>query len=110
LLRDAERHAGAWNFGPRPERARTVRELAEEIVRTWGEGSVRVEADANAPHEAGLLQLNCDKARIELGWEARWSFSTAATETARWYRRFALGEAPLELTRDQIHRYFQSEQ
>jgi CDP-glucose 4,6-dehydratase len=110
LLRDAERHAGAWNFGPRPERARTVRELAEEIVRTWGEGSVRVEADANAPHEAGLLQLNCDKARIELGWEARWSFSTAATETARWYRRFALGEAPLELTRDQIHRYFHSEQ
>jgi len=110
LLRDPERHAGAWNFGPRPERARTVRELADQIVSTWGDGRIVVEKNPDAPHEAGLLQLNCDKARIELGWEAAWSFLTAATETASWYRRFASGESPLELTRDQIHRYFRSEQ
>ena len=110
LLQDPDRHGGAWNFGPRAERARTVRELAEQIISTWGAGRISIEKNPGAPHEAGLLQLNCDKARIELGWEATWDFATAATETARWYRRFASGESPLDLTRDQIHRYFHFEQ
>lgn len=106
LLQDAERHTGAWNFGPRPERARTVRELAEEIISVWGDGRITVATDPEAPHEAGLLQLNCDKARIELGWEATWDFSTAARETGTWYRRFASGDSPLDLSREQFHRYF----
>ena len=107
LLQDPRRHSGSWNFGPRPERARTVRELAEKIIESWGYGSVKVANNPEAPYEAGLLQLNCDKARIELGWEARWDFSTAARETGLWYRRFVAGESPLELSREQIHRYFE---
>jgi CDP-glucose 4,6-dehydratase len=106
LLQEPERHTGAWNFGPRPERARTVRELAEEIVALWGDGRITVATNPEAAHEAGLLQLNCDKARIQLGWEATWDFSTAARETGTWYRRFASGDSALELTREQFHRYF----
>ena len=106
LLEDGARYSGAWNFGPRAERARTVRELAQEIVSVWGRGGFAVASDPEAPHEAGLLQLNCDKARIELGWEARWDFATAAHETGSWYRRFAMGESALDLTREQFHRYF----
>lgn len=101
-----ERFRGSWNFGPRPEAVRTVGELAEHFVASWGAGSVRVEPQANAPHEAGLLQLSCDKARAELGWEAVWSFAAAVEESVFWYRSVAQDGAPaLAVSRQQIARY-----
>lgn len=62
LLFEPKKFSGAWNFGPRAESIRTVKELAEAVVKYWGSGRVLVDRDMNAPHEAGLLHLNCDKA------------------------------------------------
>jgi CDP-glucose 4,6-dehydratase len=107
LLEVPERFRGAWNFGPRAEATRTVHELAQEVVRLWGSGSVRVDRPANAPHEAGLLQLNCDKARQLLGWQAVWDFETAIGETVRWYRETAHGTPALDVSRQQIARYLE---
>ena len=65
--------SGSWNFGPRVESTRTVRDLAEKIVACWGQGSIEVAQQQGAPHEAGLLHLNCDKAIQQLGWTPRWN-------------------------------------
>jgi CDP-glucose 4,6-dehydratase len=44
-------------------------------------------SDANAVHEARLLQLATDKASALLGWSPVWNFSQAVEFTIQWYRR-----------------------
>ena len=105
LLESPKEFSGAWNFGPRSEATRSVRELAEEVVRNWGAGSVRIERPAQALHEAGLLQLNCDKALQMLNWQAVWSFREAVQATVSWYRKTSSGEPAMDVSRAQIRDY-----
>lgn len=108
LLDQPKQFSGAWNFGPRLEANRTVGELAEEVIRNWGSGEIRIDRPANAPHEAGLLQLNCDKAQHLLGWQAAWDFREAVATTVEWYRRTSAGEPALEISRAQIAAYLEA--
>ena len=55
-----------------------------------------------------LLQLNCDKARQQLGWKARWDFARTVEETTLWYRKFHDGALAIELSRSQIRDYMES--
>jgi CDP-glucose 4,6-dehydratase len=96
---------GAWNFGPDDASMRTVGDLAEKIVECWGSGGVRQEIDGNAPHEAGLLHLNCDKARFELGWQAKWDFEMAVQMTIDWYKGYFGKQDVEQVTRRQIEEY-----
>ncbi len=106
VLAEPKKLSGAWNFGPKAEAVRTVKELTECIVRLWGSGVVEARhAPKNAPHEAGLLALNCDKAHHELGWSAQWTFEAALEKTVRWYKDVNEGAAPLVTTRAQIQSY-----
>lgn len=98
-------YAGAWNFGPQPEDARPVRDLADAFVRAWGDGTWISANRGGEPHEAGILRLATDKARTSLGWSSRWSFEESVRATAAWYRAQASdskAEALRDLTRAQI--------
>ena len=64
----------------------------------------------NAPHEASLLHLNCDKARFELGWKASWDFEKTVAETVLWYRQVMDGTDVRQLGRGQIARYSEDAQ
>ncbi|MAY67126.1 MAG: CDP-glucose 4,6-dehydratase [Rhodospirillaceae bacterium] len=97
--------AGAWNFGPDPENVRPVRELAETAVDVWGSGTVRIQQDPNAPHEATLLMLDSTKAKRDLGWHPRWDFTTGVTRTIEWYKACDGGADPIDLCRRQIAEY-----
>lgn len=105
LCEDPKAFSGAWNFGPDNDSIRTVRELSEKIVKVWGAGSVEVAAQSSAPHEATLLHLNCDKARIKLDWRPRWGFDRAIKETIDWYRDLGSGAKAIEISRRQIREY-----
>ena len=88
LAREAgleNRYTGAFNFGPNLEANRTVQDLIEEIIKHWG-GSWQDLSDPYAPHEAGHLHLQIDKAHHQLGWRPRWSFSTTVERTVNWYQ------------------------
>src|SRR5207249_2557604 len=65
---------GPWNFGPRMEDSRSVRQMTEELISAWGQGTWEDRHDPKAPHEAGLLHLSIDKAQTHLGWSPRWRF------------------------------------
>lgn len=98
--------AEGWNFGPSPDDALTVREVAERIVSLWGSGELVVREDPDAPHEAGLLTLDCSKARMRLGWRPRLRCGDALARTVEWYRAFAAdAEAVGQVTRSQIAWY-----
>ena len=93
----------AFNFGPRLNSNRPVCELAEEILKHRS-GTWTTDADTNASHEAGRLNLAIDKAYHLLGWEPTWGFERAVAETVRWYEQSKTADAS-ELTRKQIQTY-----
>lgn len=105
LLEDPQKYSGAWNFGPNNTSNNTVRALTDEILRTWGEGEVEYMPEADAPPEAGLLLLNCDKANLLLGWRPQWEFSTSVQMTVDWYKRVLSGESATAVTTDHISNY-----
>jgi CDP-glucose 4,6-dehydratase len=84
----ASRWCDAWNFGPLPNDAVTVREVAEAFIATWGKGTWIDRSDPSQPEEAHLLRLNIDKVLAELNWRPRWNVTRAIEQTALWYRKF----------------------
>jgi CDP-glucose 4,6-dehydratase len=106
LLRDGQRWAGAWNFGPDAAGAATVGRIAREIARAWGDGlKLESSAPSDAPHEAGLLKLDSSKARAQLGWAPRLSVREACALTADWYQAARHGADMRTFTLRQIDHY-----
>jgi CDP-glucose 4,6-dehydratase len=88
LARPSATVAAGWNFGPSIADCVPAERLVAEVCRAWGDGRWEVRAPAHAPHEAGLLRLNIEKAQTVLGWQPRWRVSEAVARTVSWYRAF----------------------
>ena len=84
-----------FNFGPQLESNRPVRDLVSTMLTHWP-GEWLDQSDPNAPHEAGLLHLQIDKAHHRLGWKPRWDYATTIARTVGWYRAVHEGASPLE--------------
>ena len=97
-------YAGGFNFGPNPKDNRTVKELVEEILK-WRKGDWVDKSDPSSVHEAGLLNLNIQKARRILGWKPRWNFAETVRQTVDWYSAVEKGADPIATTQRQIHDY-----
>jgi CDP-glucose 4,6-dehydratase len=79
---------GGWNFGPADNETLPVQEVAAGIRMFWPRFQYRIEADANAPHEATLLRLDCSKSRKYLNWHGVWNIDKTLEMTAKWYAAF----------------------
>ena len=88
---------------------RSVEELAHSIVFHWGSGTVETRVLDNAPHEAGLLHLNCDKASQQLGWLPRWNYEQTVAETVDWYRAVSSGKDAGIQSSNQIIKYMEKD-
>lgn len=75
------------------------------MVARWGSGQVEIAQQSNAPHEACLLHLNCDKAHQLMQWQPRWNVERAVAETVSWYRGVHEGRSALEISSKQITEY-----
>ncbi len=95
LIKADQSHTSPYNFGPNPESNRSVQELVEEALSHWP-GTWIDQIDPQAPHEAGLLQLEISKARHQLGWKPRWDFAITVERTVAWYRAVHQGVSALE--------------
>jgi len=69
LYTDGIKYSGAWNFGPSTKNFVTVKQLVEEIIKQWGQGSYAVASSTDDQKEAGLLSLDISKAVNNLGWQ-----------------------------------------
>lgn len=104
--KDGSRYARAWNFGPDASDDATVGEVAQLVAAVWGEGASVVHEPSEAnPHEAGLLRLNSERARQELGWRPRWSLKDAVQRTVGWHRAWLAGDDLHALSLSQIRAY-----
>ncbi len=97
--------AEGWNFGPHEKDARTVGQVVESLCALWKSGASYVVDDASSMQEAGLLTLDCSKARSRLDWSPRWSLDMALARTVSWYRAHLDGEAMRNTTMAQIEEY-----
>ena len=109
LAHRPEMHGEAFNFGPRTEQNRSVADLLGDLGRHWGfarpDDAYRVVANSTF-HEAGLLQLNCDKALFHLGWEPNLDYSETIRMVGDWYKAFYRERADMyALTLEQIAAY-----
>lgn len=82
-------HGEPFNFGPHGQQNHSVAQLVEEMSFYWDEvkwedASIRTDA----PHEATLLKLNCDKALHELHWHASMDFKDTVRMTSEWYKMY----------------------
>jgi CDP-glucose 4,6-dehydratase len=84
--------SSAWNLAPAPGDVRSVAEVVEAVVGTWGSGHWQDVSEGAAPYEAPHVALCADKAMNRLSWRPTWSFETSLAETVHWYRRWADGE------------------
>ncbi|MDZ4655339.1 MAG: CDP-glucose 4,6-dehydratase [Coriobacteriia bacterium] len=97
--------AGPFNFGPDPEAARTVGEVAERFVSAWGEGSWHTPDLGEHLHEAAQLRLDISKADQVLGWRPVWGFDETIERTAAWYRAYSTGEDAAGLVEADLDAY-----
>lgn len=103
---DPQAFAQGWNFGPYIDGVRPVRDLVDFALQCWGGGSWQMTKDADQPHEAFALALNCDKAHQQLKWRPAWDFEASVGETIAWYREWANGADDIRgLTLGQIAAY-----
>ncbi|MFG1423675.1 CDP-glucose 4,6-dehydratase [Roseixanthobacter liquoris] len=100
--------AQGWNFGPDTADERTVQWIVDQMTTLWGEPN-RWELDDDAgPHEAGLLKLDCSKARAILKWTPRWNLARALEETVAWHSAANRGDEMRKVTLAQIDGFVQT--
>lgn len=97
-----KRYAGWYNVGPDECDCVTTGKLVDMFVTAWGDG-LKWEnmAEANAPHEANFLKLDCSKIKTAFDWRPTWHISDAINETCAWTRVWqAGGDIPAEMDRE----------
>jgi CDP-glucose 4,6-dehydratase len=88
LSQDPKKYSGAWNFGPDDRSHLTVAAMADRLIQYWGDGKWNDLSDPNAPHEAKLLKLCCDKAHACLNWHSILTIDECLQMTADWYKKY----------------------
>jgi len=99
--------AGWYNVGPDICDCITTGELADLFFGIWGEKMAWDTGDVSGPHEAKLLQLNCDKLKREMGWQPRWHIRDAVEQTVSWTRVWQSGGDIRACMRQQISTYLE---
>ena len=96
----------SFNFGPQEQNDHTVLELIEQMVKHYDTGNKIAYEITKEPflYEAGLLKLNCMKAKEQLLWETNLNFEQTSLFTAKWYSNYKYVNVQ-DLTTKQIENY-----
>jgi CDP-glucose 4,6-dehydratase len=105
LYQEGAKFASAWNFGPKDEDARTVKEVVDLLIKKSPVGARWTQDESEQPHEAHALKLDCSKADQLLGWRPRWSLEAAVENIAEWQKAFLAKENMQQVSLKQINAY-----
>lgn len=100
---DRAQYEGSYNIGPDDCDCVTTGNLVDLFCNAWGEGAKWInQSEANAPHEANFLKLDCAKIKKTIGWQARWHIEEALAKTVEWSKAWLAGEDMNLVTEAQI--------
>lgn len=94
-----KKYAGFYNVGPDDCDCVTTGELVDLFCKYWGGNAAwENQAEANAPHEANFLKLDCSKIKATFGWKPRWHIEECMEMTTRFSKvRLNGGDVPAEM-------------
>ncbi|CAN2170759.1 WcaG Nucleoside-diphosphate-sugar epimerases [Candidatus Nanopelagicaceae bacterium] len=97
----------SWNFGPLPESIRTVKDVADSLIKNWGatNSKVKVEKDKDQLKESNFLLLNSSKSREKLGWTDILDFEETMQWTTSWYKSHSEGISAEALLSEQVNKF-----
>lgn len=104
LFLDGSNYAEAWNFGPSDKDAHTVEWIVEKLIDFVPKATWKLDTDVQF-YEANYLKLDSSKAKIKLGWEARWKLQKALEKTIEWHTGWLNGKNLNKLSLMQISEY-----
>ena len=105
LYEEGADYAEGWNFGPGDDDAKPVQWIVERYTQLWGEGASWTLDQAEHPHEAHYLKLDCSKARMRLDWQPRWSLAQALENITLWHKAHLQEKNMREFSLQQIAAY-----
>lgn len=105
LYEEGVGYAEGWNFGPGDEDAKPVQWIVEHLTQQWGGGASWQLDEAEHPHEAHYLKLDCSKARMRLDWRPRWHLSHALEMIVAWQRAWLVRQDMRKVTLEQIRQF-----
>lgn len=108
LLREPQKYAQAWNFGPNENDVKPVKWIVDRLTKSWGDGARWMLDDQLHPHEATYLKLDASLATECLGWRSRWHLKEALEAIVEWHRGLCSGEDMHALSLQQIQRFLSS--
>ncbi|MCR5484533.1 MAG: CDP-glucose 4,6-dehydratase [Clostridiales bacterium] len=95
-----------YNVGPDECDCVTTGELADIFCSEWGEDlKWKKESDADAPHEANFLKLDCSKLKSTFGWRPVWHVDKAVKKTVEWTKSYLFGRDIHETMNNQINEF-----
>ncbi len=98
--------AGWYNVGPDDCDCVTTGELTTLFCQAWGDGMTwENRSEANAPHEANFLKLDCSKIKTTFGWKPRWHMQEAIQKTVEWSKVWMDGGDVPTVMRKQIREF-----
>lgn len=81
--------AGCYNVGPDDCDCVNTGSLVDLFCKHWGSEAEWVNvSEANAPHEANFLKLDCSKIKKVLGWHPVWHIDDAVEKTVEWSKAY----------------------
>jgi CDP-glucose 4,6-dehydratase len=102
LYEEGVAYAQSWNFGPDDSDAKPVEWIVQQLCKRWGKYACYRLDQADHPHEATYLKLDCSKAKAQLGWQPRWNLEQALTSIVEWTQGYQKGTDLKKLCLEQI--------
>ena len=100
--------AGCYNIGPDDCDCVATGDLVDLFCKSWGDTAEwKNVAEANAPHEANFLKLDCSKIKKTIGWTPRWHIADAIEKSVEWSRAYLAGESVRAVMEKQIKEYLE---
>lgn len=101
--------ASNYNVGPNDEGCYTTGNIVELFCNSWnshgGNASWKNVSEANAPHEANFLKLDCTKLKKTFGWKPVWNLEEAMEKIVEWTLAYSNGEDINSVMESQIRSY-----
>lgn len=108
-----KKYAGFYNVGPDDRDCITTGQLVDIFCERWNVNEPEDrhmtwinKSEANAPHEANFLKLDCSKIKSVFGWKPRWSVNEAIEKTVEWSKVYFVGDDIPACMDAQIEEFF----
>jgi CDP-glucose 4,6-dehydratase len=101
LYGEPDKFSGCWNFGPLENELFTVGEIFKMLM----DGEVLLGSGEKNFYEAGLLLLNSEKSRSNLGWAPTVKLQDGLSRSLDFYKRLSDGESVTDLMESEVRSY-----